>query len=416
MIRAREEVRFRSAREQDLDALIAIHFAAFPDGRGREARRRNFCDNPRGSLDNLHVAEASGRLVAHGFLFDLQAWVGGRALGVGGIASIGVAPEARRTGVAHALLGHMLQKMHGHGLPLSMLYPFRHDFYRQLGWGLTSAMHRFRVQPASLPSFPERGRVRAAEPTDMGAVRRCYERWAGVRTGLLVRSDEVWQAILSPDLVRVAVVPSEGTPNALDGFLAYRLMPEVGTQVVELEVIELVAVTEAARFALIGFLSAQRDQITRVQITVPPDELLLPLLSDPRAPSGELVRGLLMPSADLLVGAMTRIVSLPAALASRGWAGRDGQIALCMDDTWLPGNAQPFTLRIASHAAEVTPGRRDGVPLLEADPAVMAQIYMGHLTPSQAVASRLARIDPADALPDADALLVTRPAFTLDVF
>jgi predicted acetyltransferase len=416
MIRVPGEVRIRTAREQDVDALLSIHFAVFPDGRGREARRRNFCDNPRGALEDLHVAEVGGRVVGHGFLFGMEAWIGGRPVGVGGVASIGVAPEARRAGIAHALIAHLLQKMRARGTPLSMLYPFRHDFYRKLGWGLTSAMHRYRLRPASIPLYPERGRVRAAEPSDLGAIRRCYERAAARGTGLLSRSEPVWQAMLAPEVVRVAVVSADEPSRAIDGYVSYRMLPEVGTQAIELEVTEFVAVTDTARFALLGFLSSQRDQISRVQLALPIDDPLLPILSDPRGPSGELVRGLLMISGDLVVGAMTRIVGLATALRARAWEASDGEIALRMDDAWAPDNVQPVTLRVAAHAGEVTPGRREGVPLLEAEPAVMAQIYMGHLTPSQAVAARLARIEPLAALPAADALLRTRPANTLDVF
>jgi predicted acetyltransferase len=416
MIRVPGEVRIRTAREQDVDALLAIHFAVFPDGRGREARRRNFCDNPRGGLEDLHVAEVGGRVVGHGFLFGMDAWIGGRPVGVGGVASIGVAPEARRAGIAHALIAHLLQKMKTRGTPLSMLYPFRHDFYRKLGWGLTSALHRYRLKPAALPLYPERGRVRPAEPADFGAIRRCYERAAQKSTALLSRSEAVWQAMLAPEIVRVAVVSSDESARAVDGYVTYRMLPEVGTQAIELEVAELIAVTDTARFALLGFLSAQRDQIARVQLSVPTDDPMLAILSDPRGPSGELVRGLLMISGDLVVGAMTRIVTLSAALRARGWEGPDGEIALRMEDAWAPDNVHPVTLRVTSHVGEVKPGRRDGVPLLEAEPAVMAQIYMGHLTPSQAVAARLARIEPLEALAAADALLCTRPANTLDVF
>jgi predicted acetyltransferase len=222
--------------------------------------------------------------------------------------------------------------------------------------------------------------------------------------------------MLSPEMARVAVFPADDPGRGLDGYLVYRMSPEVGTQVVELEVAELVAMTDAARFALLGFLSAQRDQISRVHLCVPTEDRILQTLSDPRGPSGELVRGLLMISADLVVGAMTRIVSLPEALRARGWDGSDGEVALRMDDPWLADNAQPVTLRVAGHRAEVTLGRRDGVPLLEAEPAPMAEIYMGHLTPSEAVAARLARVDPASAVGELDAVLRTRPALTLDVF
>jgi predicted acetyltransferase len=314
------------------------------------------------------------------------------------------------------MLAHLLAKMRARGTPLSMLYPFRHDFYRSLGWGLTSAMHRYRLRPSSLPEHRERGRVRPLEPGDVGAVRRCYERFAAQGTGLVSRAEPVWQSMLSPELVRVAVVPSREIARTIDGYLIYRMIPEGGSQAIELEVVELVSLHDDARLALLGFLSAQRDHVSRIQLAVPADEPLFAVLSDPRGPSTELVRGLLMISAELVVGAMTRIVHLGAALRARGWEGPDGEVAIQMDDPLVADNAQPVTMRIRGHAAEVEPGRRDGVPLLAADAAVIAQIYMGHLRPSQAVAARLARVDPPSAVPALDGLLATRPALTLDVF
>ena len=71
------------------------HTAAFPDARGVPARRRNFTANPLGTLDDLHVVVEDGRIVAHAFLFALGVFFGGKVVPTGGIASVGVAPEAR---------------------------------------------------------------------------------------------------------------------------------------------------------------------------------------------------------------------------------------------------------------------------------------------------------------------------------
>src|SRR5689334_13918371 len=94
----------RPAHEDDLERLVTIHAASFPDARNREARRRNFTDNVRGSLQDLLVAERANTIVGHAFLYRMSTWLGGTPVALGGIASVGVAPEARGTGVARGIM------------------------------------------------------------------------------------------------------------------------------------------------------------------------------------------------------------------------------------------------------------------------------------------------------------------------
>src|SRR3972149_5947411 len=84
---------------------------------------------------------------------DLEAPLTGHAaeVSVGGVASVGVAPDARRSRVGRALLEGMLARMRSRGMVVSMLYPFKHDFYRKLGWGLVGEMRRYRFRPDALP-------------------------------------------------------------------------------------------------------------------------------------------------------------------------------------------------------------------------------------------------------------------------
>src|SRR5262245_50331513 len=132
-------MRFRKAKEEDLDRLVDIHLAAYPDPRSVAARQRNFTHNPFGGLEHLIVAEAAGSIVGHAFLFPFRAWFGGRLVKMGGVASVGVAPEARGRGVATALMTQLHVLSDRRGDALTMLYAFRHGFYARLGYTTTSA-------------------------------------------------------------------------------------------------------------------------------------------------------------------------------------------------------------------------------------------------------------------------------------
>ena len=101
------DLTLRPAREEDIERLLEIHVSAFPDPRGIVERRRNFVHNSLGTFEDLHVVADGARVLAHAFLFPLEVWIGGRPVKVGGVASVGVAPEARGRRVAGRLLSHL---------------------------------------------------------------------------------------------------------------------------------------------------------------------------------------------------------------------------------------------------------------------------------------------------------------------
>ncbi|HEY8077408.1 MAG TPA: GNAT family N-acetyltransferase, partial [Labilithrix sp.] len=176
------ETTFRAASHDDLDRLLEIHLAAYPDVRSAEERRRNFVANPLGSLDELVVAERGGVIVAHAFLFRLETLFGGRAVKTGGVASVAVAPEARGQGVASALMQHLHVASDVRGDALTMLFAFRYGFYAKHGYGQGSSRKRLLVEPRAIPRS-WRGQVRAARGEDRDAIRRAHLRAATRASG-----------------------------------------------------------------------------------------------------------------------------------------------------------------------------------------------------------------------------------------
>ncbi|HEX8791657.1 MAG TPA: GNAT family N-acetyltransferase, partial [Polyangiaceae bacterium] len=143
---------FRTPREADLDRLLEVHTSAFPDPRGREARVRNFTRNPLGRFEDLVLACDGDVIVGHAFLFPLEAWFGGARVRVAGIASIGVAPEARGRGVGSAMLEHLCRTAAARGDAVAVLYAFRQGFYVRAGFATASSYRRLRLHPSSIPS------------------------------------------------------------------------------------------------------------------------------------------------------------------------------------------------------------------------------------------------------------------------
>src|SRR6476646_8672902 len=142
---------FRAALEPDLDRLIDIHMAAFPDARGVQERMRNFVENPLGTLDDLHLVELSGVVVGHAFLFPLGFSFGGARGSAGGVASVGVAPEARGLGVARKLVEHLHDLAHARGDAITLLYAFRQGFYDRVGYAPVTPTKLLSIAPQAIP-------------------------------------------------------------------------------------------------------------------------------------------------------------------------------------------------------------------------------------------------------------------------
>lgn len=400
----------RGARDDDLERLVTIHAGAFPDARGREARRRNFLENPRGGLDDLFVAEADGELLGHAFLFRMTTWMGGREVPLSGLASVAVAPEARGQGIATALVRRLVAETRTRGQVACVLYPFRHAFYRRLGWGLVGEVKRLRVPPAAFPAPGQEVRLRAARTEDLVALRRCYERVARQGNGLLARGDRLWRFLVGSEGRQLLLVPGGGATIRGYVVLQHPPTPEAPP---ELEVMELVAEDDAARLAIYGFLRSQRDQVGTVRLVVAAHDPLPSLLSEPRCPDGATIRTLIAVAGEVGAGHMARVVDVAGALAARGYS-QDGQLTLRVTDPLVPGGRALVTLTVRGGVGSTGPER--GGPVLACDVATFSQLWSGHLRPTDAVRHGAAAVDSPRTAALADALLALPPPHTLDLF
>jgi predicted acetyltransferase len=331
----------RPARLDDLERILDVHTACFPDPRSRDARRRNFLQNPLGRLEDLVVAVDGASLLAHAFLFPLETWFGGQRVRTSGIASLGVAPEARRRGIATQLVRDLHAVARSRGEGVAVLYPFQQGFYGRLGYAAATASLRLRLHPASIPLNIElTPRIPGAKDTP--ALKECWDAQARRQSGMLVRPEAMWEARLA-DEHRMWIVVDGAEP--VEGYVAWTLAQTEPQAEVVLTVREMAARTAAAWRSLWGLLSAQRDQAGAVHVEVAVgDPILAALVDADRARHGgqdvEHVLG------EVVGGPMVRVLNVADALASRGYAG-EGTIVLEVDDDRLE-------LAVAGGRARVT--------------------------------------------------------------
>ena len=128
--------RLRALRAGEIEALLDLLDGwPFPDGQsGRDFFRRYIELDPAFEPRNVWVAERSGELVSCVQIFPRRVRVGGGVLPMGGIGSVFTRPDARRRGVAGALLERATEAMRERGMVLSYLLAERLRWYGQYGY------------------------------------------------------------------------------------------------------------------------------------------------------------------------------------------------------------------------------------------------------------------------------------------
>lgn len=419
--RAPPRLQFRVAKASDLDRLVEIHLAAYPDPRSVDARQRNFTHSRFGKLSDLVVAIEHGAVVAHAFLFPFRAWFGGVAVKVGGIGSVGVAPESRGRGIATALMHELHRLSARRGDVLTMLYPFRQGFYARLGYAPTSSRKRLAIAPRSVPDAWRalaRERVRGLRSGDDRLLRELHARAAERASGWLTRSRRHWEWLVLREtrFTLVCEPPATRTtrrPRAT-GYVAFTLFREEQYGETFLEVEEIVFDDDVTRRALVGALASMRDQVKEILIEVPEDDPLERALVDSdggRAGTDAVEHGL----GEIVGGPMVRIHEARRALTARGYSG-NGAFDVVVRSPGPDGGAEAaFGVRVRDGRADVgSAAKRRGAVLTTTRSGLAAVLY-GGLRASAAVALGLADAEPrvASAI---DALVRIPPVAPIDPF
>jgi predicted acetyltransferase len=405
--------RFRRARPADLDRLLEIHLAAYPDDRSVLARQRAFVQHPFGGLAHVVVAEQRGAVAAQALLLPLRSAFGGRGVAVGGIASLAVAPERRGCGLATALMDHLHALSDARGDVLTLLYAFRQGFYARLGYATTASRKRLSIDTRSVPrGWRELGRsVRPAVGKDRIAIQRAYLRGVGRSSGWLVRPARYWEQLFARDRVVLFVLPAPAGAEGLAGYVAFALEKAHAHAETTAVVEELVAEDGAARRALLGALASLRDQVSEIHLEVAEGDPLERALVDPdgrRWGSDAVEHGL----GEVVGGPMIRIEDVPRALEARGYEA-SGAFDVVVRERAGGEHVLAAGVRVAGGTAEVGPARGGGA--LTTTRAGLAAIFYGGLELADAVGLGLATVDPRVAARVA-AIAKVAPMGPMDAF
>ena len=191
----------RGAKPEEVDLAVECCGAAFGGKDAQRAARmsdffaRIHKEDPYFRPENTRVALFNHRIVSVVQVFEREMLIGGSAVKMGGIGSVGTHPLHRGRGYGTLALRDALQYMERERYDLSLLFTGIHDYYGRLGW------QRFEHAQALTAPVPDGLAAPAVEiengpvrwPEELPQLMRLYDGFNRGATGPIVRSEAYWR-------------------------------------------------------------------------------------------------------------------------------------------------------------------------------------------------------------------------------
>ncbi|MFI5272317.1 MAG: enhanced intracellular survival protein Eis [Ktedonobacterales bacterium] len=353
----------RRLDDAELDAFLTIVDGAYPtfathspDERARtlERWRTQIATDP---TVGFYGAFRDGRLLGGMKLYDFTMNAFGAQVPAGGVGLVAVDLYAKKQRVARDMIAMSLRHYRERGAPFAALYPFRPDFYKQMGFGYGTKVNEYRVRPADLPAGDRSG-VAPLSTADAPALAACYARIQARSHGLMQRTEAQFARVLAGDEWRFAGIWREG---ALAGYLEFQFKSAGiadNFSANDLIAAELLYETPAVLRGLLAFLYSQSDQ-ARFVVFRNQDEHFSDLFADPRrGGSGEVIPHVVFAHVTNTQGAgiMYRVLDTAAAfraLAEHDFGGQTLRLKITVRDDFLPANDGAVVVVFDGGRAEV---------------------------------------------------------------
>lgn len=341
-----------------------------------------FNDEPRPGAVGLGgklCAYEDDLLVGVATAIPLGQWFGGRRTSCSGVSGVAVAPEHRGRGVASRLMIELLRQEHQAGRALSVLYPANSALYRKLGYEFGGARPELAVPIADVPA----GRglpVSEAGGGQVPQLMKLFSHFASGHNGPVETDSPAF--FVNRSLAHAGegahqrTVVVEG-PNGLEGYASYFTGEGERAGRYRITCKHLVANTPAAFSSLLSYFRRFENSARTLAWYGPVGS----------APMGLALstNGFTMESN--LVRWMTRVLDVPAALQSRGYAAVDGEVVIEVDDPLFPGNRGPWSVSATSGKVNVERATGTGKPL---SINAFSALYTGYATPNDLVLAGMA--------------------------
>jgi predicted acetyltransferase len=197
-----------------------------------------------------------------------------------GIGMVAVDFIHKKEKVAKGLLMKYHNLLKENNVSVSILYPFRSDFYKQMGYGYGHPMSLYYFKPSSFPTNASKSNIGFLTKKHIPNMLKCYNFYAKSTHGMILRKEKFYERFFSSPKTKIVGFKSQ---EGIDGYLIFQFkkIKEDNFLLNDMIISEFVYTNPNALQGLSTFIHSQADQINRIQITTQ-DEFLHFIISDAR--------------------------------------------------------------------------------------------------------------------------------------
>ena len=324
---------------------------------------------------------------------------------VGGGGLLAVDLVHKKEHVARDLMIFFLEHFRKRGYPLATLYPFRPDFYRQMGFGYGPRLNQFRFNPADLPPGHEKVHIVPLDKKDTGELAKCHDRIAARTHGMMKISNFQMERMLRPAMTMVGYRKG----RELLGYMVFTFRPYNKDNFVsnDLVISELLYEDPEVFHEFMAFLRSQADQVRHIVYNTFDDYFHF-YPADPRDDSDNMIAPVYHQSNVQGVGIMYRVIDIPrlfSVLKDHDFGGQTLRVKMTITDSFMSENAGNWVIHADKGRVKLKSSRGDADVEIKLDIAEFSSLIMGVISFSDLYRMGLADISDTGQVGAVDRLL-----------
>ncbi|MCP4356515.1 MAG: GNAT family N-acetyltransferase [Chloroflexi bacterium] len=338
----------RPLQDEDWDAYVRLALNAYPGVRIRPQKFRQRAiqmhNDPIITIYGLFEDEEMWGAMR---LYDFQMKLLSVKTLVGGVGGVAVDLRRKKEKVAFEMMQFFLRHYRKKGACLAALYPFRPNFYKQMGFGCGRKLHQYHIKTTSLPNGPSKANVSFLTVRDKQALDACYNRVLANANGMMENFPSLLDSIFSSDTLKVVGCWQE---DELRGYILFQFQAADSANFLHNHILvrTLLYETTEALTELLTFLGSQADQCEKVILNTFEEDFHL-LLSEPRNGNGLLAPTVFQETNVQGLGIMYRVIGVPRlfeTLGQHNFGGQTVRVQLNLTDSFLPENEGVWVLDV----------------------------------------------------------------------